>query len=194
MPKSRKRHKKKPIQSPRQPLPSSIFLSKKLSLIPAIFRGIATHPLVLFVTFVLTVFAAYDQLLSDPEINVQTAQIFDPFLARFSLYNPTRIAMKNMRISCSADGNYNNSEIKNLVINQLLVTSIKPKETIEYVCPMNKTIAGFGDAKNASVHLTVNFETMGHKRSVTSEPFNWDDRSHQWIKGIIVNWIGVLAT
>lgn len=145
------------------------------------------------ITFFVTFFALsspISDVFREPDIQHSTAQVDDPFDVHFSLHNPSSILpMTDMRINCVLEKirlEYNFSLV-GIPIDDGVVTSIPAGNTIEYKCPVHKAFDDTGPIVHAKIKINATFRTLGYKRSIESELFNWDFVSRQWIKGEIIN-------
>ncbi len=144
------------------------------------------------VASVLALMGAIYDAVHEPEIHVHTPQVSDPFVVPFSLHNPSLIfSMYNVRIDCVLKDvkaerrfSFKNDRLRESFAEVIRIPSEK---TIQYKCPMNHAIAGIPPILTASIYLDVSFTTLGWNRHTQSELFNWDNLSHQWTEGEIIN-------
>lgn len=123
--------------------------------------------------------------LREPEIHPSLAQIDAPFVARFSLHNPSNIfSMEDVRLTCVLL-KVKRAEIPNLMnipVDDGIIANIPAGKTIEYGCPIEKAIE-LDLVVQATIRIDAKFRTLGYERTTKSELFNWDISSRQWIKG-----------
>lgn len=130
-----------------------------------------------------------------PELNVQSAQIDDPFSIRFSVFNPSRLfAQKEVFFSCRLDDVRANANDSGFRIRDVVVAAapqelpiIDPGKTAHFVCPLREFILFTQPIDFARVSAVVNYRTLGNTRDAVTEEFNWDNKSRQWVKGALIN-------
>lgn len=167
-----------------QSIPPQKENAKPLKLVLEVITAVVT--VVTFAGFV------YDAL-REPEIQAPSGAIDDPFLARFSLYNPSHIfSMNEVHVSCSLshlkDSRDNRFSDLNLRLTGIgTVTSIAPRKSAQYQCPFRSLVRGAGEIVTTTVGIEVEFKTLFYGRLDKAEPFNWDNKSKRWTEGAIIN-------
>ena len=128
-----------------------------------------------------------------PELNVQSAQIDDPFSIRFSVSNPSRLfSQKEVFFSCQLDdvsANDGGFRIQGIVVaaSPQELPIIDTGRTAHFVCPLREFILFAQPIDFARVSAVVNYRTLGYTRDAVIEEFNWDNKSRQWVKGALIN-------
>jgi hypothetical protein len=136
-------------------------------------------------------FAQVALLPSGPELQVQTAQMEEPFVALFSVRNQSSLfAQRHVLFTCELIEVRGPNTFKNVAlrIRPSAAVTIGAGDSVNFTCPVRMAFGGLGDGPFdlARIKVIVGYDTVGFAREAVEEVFTWNRHSKQWAKGRVI--------
>jgi hypothetical protein len=130
-------------------------------------------------------------LPSGPELQVQTAQMEEPFVALFSVRNQSSLfAQRHVLFTCELIEVRGPNTFKDVVlrIRPSAAVTIGAGDSANFTCPVKMVFSRLGDGPFdlARIKVTVGYDTVGFAREPVEELFTWNRHSKQWAKGRVI--------